>query len=125
MFAGQRQPSEEDMADVAGANRQRQSASERAQRPASEQMRDAASQGMDQAAGLASSVAGQAAEAVRAARDAAQAYGGRAGEMAGGLYEQGQQLARRVGGQVQDQWTILLAGVAVGYLIGYAIHGRR
>jgi hypothetical protein len=113
------------MADVAGANRQRQSASERAQRPASEQMRDAASQGMDQAAGVASTVAEQTAQAVRAARDAVQAHGGRAGEMASGLYDQGQQLARRLGGQVQDQWVILLAGVALGYLVGYAMHGRR
>jgi hypothetical protein len=109
------------VADVSGWG---QTASERAQRPAREQMGDAARQGMDQARDAASSLAQQAGEAWRNARDAAPQYAGRAGEIARDVYGQGQQLARQVGGQVQEPWMALLAGIAVGYLIGYVVHGR-
>jgi hypothetical protein len=109
---------------MANASDWGQSASERAQRPASEQMNQAARQGMDTARDMASSAAEQASEAWRTARDAAPAYAARAGDVAKDAYQQGQQIARRVGGQIPEQWTTLLAGVALGYIIGYVIHSR-
>jgi hypothetical protein len=87
-------------------------------------MNQAVRQGVDTARDMASSAAEQAGEAWRTARDAAPEYAARAGDVAKDAYQQGQQIARQVGGQLPEQWTTLLAGVALGYVIAYLIHGR-
>jgi ElaB/YqjD/DUF883 family membrane-anchored ribosome-binding protein len=113
---------EHPMSDIGGSRRE--TASERAQHPASEQMGDAAKQGMDRARELGSSVAEQAGEAWRTARDAAPQYADQASRIARDVYDSGQRMARQVGGQVPVQWTTLLIGAAIGYFAGYMIHSR-
>ncbi|GJD48826.1 hypothetical protein OPKNFCMD_1552 [Methylobacterium crusticola] len=77
---------------------------------------------VNQAAGVAQNVYGQAKDAVRNLADAAPDYVDQARDVGRRTYDQGNSmLARQVGDQ--HLVALLLAG-AVGYALGWLIHGR-